>query len=330
MKIFKLFLTAAAVSVGAVWILGCGGDDSSGSGNPGTGNNDPNTSNKYAVTVSAGTGATGGGKYAEGENVTISAGTPPAGQRFWYWEGSTYTNTGSVRFGNYKNATTTFTMLSMDVQIKAFFRDTIQYGAPLVDARDGKTYRTVIRKYANKGDKVPRKPVTWMAENLNYTPKNGNSWCYNDSPDSCAKYGRLYDWATAMALDTSYNSREAGEPFGRQGVCPSGWYLPHIFDWDDLLYNDEKNDNSSAPNSVFKSESGWQQNGTDEYGFSALPGGVRNINGTFSEVGVSGYWWTAYEFNAGTSGVQIISSSTDRGNNVNKHIGYSVRCVKNQ
>jgi len=40
---------------------------------------------------------------------------------------------------------------------------------------------------------------TWMAENLNYTPSSGNSWCYNNQASFCTTYGRLYDWVTVMA-----------------------------------------------------------------------------------------------------------------------------------
>jgi uncharacterized protein (TIGR02145 family) len=39
-----------------------------------------------------------------------------------------------------------------------------------------------------------------MAENLNYQPETGKSWCYNDSDSYCEKYGRLYDWEAAMKV----------------------------------------------------------------------------------------------------------------------------------
>ena len=41
----------------------------------------------------------------------------------------------------------------------------------------------------------------WMAENLNdNSHTSGNSYCYNDQPDSCAVYGRLYDYDAAVDM----------------------------------------------------------------------------------------------------------------------------------
>lgn len=125
----------------------------------------------------------------------------------------------------------------------------------LIDRRDGQTYRTVTI-----GEQ------TWMAENLKY--KTEFSTCHKD-PDSCAKYGRLYEWGEA------YNA------------CPADWHLPTEEDWNTLFATIgakyRKYDGFLGAGEKLKSKSGWlgNGNGTDEYGFSALPAGTSNY---YSEV----------------------------------------------
>ena len=124
----------------------------------------------------------------------------------------------------------------------------------------------------------------WMAQNLNYNPNDGNSWCFEDSPDSCAKYGRLYNWESATA------------------VCPTGWHLPARQEWGDLAVfaggaGDYGTEGAAAKK--LKSKSGWNYggvdgNGTDNYGFSALPGGHRHSANGFIVDG-RGMWWTSTE-----------------------------------
>jgi uncharacterized protein (TIGR02145 family) len=83
---------------------------------------------------------------------------------------------------------------------------------------------------------------------------------------------------------------------------------------------------------ALKSESGWNNygNGTDTYGFSALPGGGWHSNGGFTEVGIYGYWWMAKEDGSGYAYERYMSyngGSVYQYRRVGKSDGKSVRCV---
>jgi uncharacterized protein (TIGR02145 family) len=149
---------------------------------------------------------------------------------------------------------------------------------------------------------------TWMAENLNI--KTGKSWCYREINSYCDKYGRLYDWETAKK------------------VCPAGWHLPSNQEWDDLI---DAAGGRGAVCKTLKATTGWNINGTDNYGFAALPGGFRYYyDGHFDNTGY-GVWWTATEH--GVSGVYGRRMDDLYGGvyeaSYNKGYGFSVRCVKN-
>jgi uncharacterized protein (TIGR02145 family) len=174
---------------------------------------------------------------------------------------------------------------------------------------------------------------TWMAENLNYKPSSGNSWCYDGKESYCDIYGRLYDWSTAMEISTSYNSSKwGGSDVKHQGICPSGWHLPSRKDWETLV----DYAGSSAAYKKLKSAYGWRDDsgdGTDDFGFSALPGGYRYFDGNFYDAGYLGNWWTATEYDGSNAYNWDMGSYYDGVNNYHfynyKSNGYSVRCVKN-
>jgi uncharacterized protein (TIGR02145 family) len=92
-----------------------------------------------------------------------------------------------------------------------------------------------------------------------------------------------------------------------QGVCPAGWHLPSSGEWSTLVnYVDP-----STSCKKLKSTSGWNSyttdgtqysgNGTDEYGFSALPGGRGDSDGSFDDADDYGIWWSATENGGGSS-----------------------------
>jgi len=166
------------------------------------------------------------------------------------------------------------------------------------DARDGKTYKTV--KLENQ---------TWMAENLNYEIEG--SKCYKNDPANCEKYGRLYDWKTAMK------------------ACPKGWHLPNGTEWKTLV-NLAGGDNKAG--NTLKSSSGWNYNGngTDTFSFSALPGGSGSSDDNFNSVGGSGFWWSASEYDAGGAYSQLILYNFENMNysSIIKDYLLSVRCLQ--
>jgi uncharacterized protein (TIGR02145 family) len=181
------------------------------------------------------------------------------------------------------------------------------------DARDSKTY-----KYKLIGSQ------TWMAENLNYNASG--SKCYDNSETNCNTYGRLYNWATAMANSAS----SSANPSGVKGVCPIGWHLPSDAEWTTLT--DFVGDLSTAGTKL-KAVSGWNTGsgyiaGTDNYGFSALPGGGY-FSGGFVNAGNHGTWWSAESdaFYVYSRRIYYSSADVSRGS-YDKAYLFSVRCVQ--
>ena len=168
----------------------------------------------------------------------------------------------------------------------------------LTDLRDGQVYKTVTI-----GNQI------WMAENLNY--KTDSSFCYNDSAEYCAKYGRLYVWTAAM------------------DACPSGWHLPDLAEWKTLL---AAVGGDSVAGAKLKSTSGWNSdgNGTDDFGFTVLPAGGRSSK---DFVGEAAAFWTSEwygEYDDYAYGIRLYTDTIVRKFNSRKYIGSSVRCLKGE
>ncbi len=203
---------------------------------------------------------------------------------------------------------------------------------------DGNHYKTIII-----GNQV------WMAENLkvihypNGDPiplvadntawgnlgnnNTGDAYCYYNN-DANSIYGALYTYAAAIGANWKKGLVK------NQGVCPNGWHLPSDAEWTELENYISSNGHSETVGTALKSKSGWNSNsnGTDNYGFNALPGGYRYYNdGSFYNVGKYGGWWSSTK--EGSSGAYyrdlFYFSSNISKNVVNKLSGFSVRCVKN-
>jgi uncharacterized protein (TIGR02145 family) len=171
---------------------------------------------------------------------------------------------------------------------------------PFTDHRDGKTYKTV---------KIGEQ--TWLAENLNFECEG--SKCYCNNPSNADKYGRLYDWETAMK------------------ICPEGWHLPSKSEYEVL---DKIIGGKKVAGTKLKAASGWNSdgNGTDDYGFSALPGGLGNSSGGFGCVGNRGNWWSASEDDCNSkysySRLMFYNTRSTYWDILDKSLFLSLRCVR--
>lgn len=87
-----------------------------------------------------------------------------------------------------------------------------------VDARDGFAYKQVCIG-----------TQAWMGENLRYV--SPGSRCYGDVTSQCNIYGRLYEWTAIMNGGGFTNAN----PSNVRGLCPAGWHVPSLSEWDVLL-----------------------------------------------------------------------------------------------
>jgi len=217
----------------------------------------------------------------------------------------------------------------------------------------GQDYRTVVIG-----------SQTWMADNLNYYVPG--SKCYGEDGQvydavagglvtlsssqiqaNCVAYGRLYDWATAMDIDASFNtSYWGGSDVNHKGICPTNWHIPNNDDWEALVNHAGTSWRDAGI--YLKSASGWNfnnvnGNGTNDYGFSALPGGIGGFfvdgNLAYSGVGGQGLWWSASEVSndcverqeedCGFAMIMMYNSEYAAVDEEEPFRLYSVRCVKN-
>ena len=209
----------------------------------------------------------------------------------------------------------------------------------MTDSRDGQTYKTV--KIGSQ---------EWMAENLNYAytavpykykdnTSDSTSWCYDNDPTNCAKYGRLYTWSAAMDSVGTWSANGKGCGYGVQctpiypvrGICPEGWHLPNDTEWDTLFV---AVGGSEVAGNVLRSQTGWDNNGngTDAFGFSALPAGYRyNYEGQFLYAGSAVHFWTSLDrhsdfvWEMNLDEMKCVNWCQD---DKNKSSAISVRCVK--
>jgi uncharacterized protein (TIGR02145 family) len=160
--------------------------------------------------------------------------------------------------------------------------------------------------------------IRLVTENLEWSRLSTDAYCWydNDSSSYVDSYGALYNW-TAVHSDK---------------LAPSGWRVATDADWTTLTTY--LGGESTAGGKLKEKGTGdWQSpnaGATNEVGFAALPGGYRGTDGTFSDMGLSGDWWTASEENDINAWFRGVGNNLGIVSRVglSKIYGLSVRCVK--
>ncbi|MBI5186442.1 MAG: chitobiase/beta-hexosaminidase C-terminal domain-containing protein [Nitrospinae bacterium] len=286
------------------------------------------------TTAPATTASPSGGSFTSAQSVTLTCSDSGSGcyQTFYTTDGSTPSTLSTVYATPITiSATTILKYFSVDVNgntetVKAetYAISATTTGNITVTDIDGNVYNTVTIG-----------AQTWMKENLKVTKyRDGTAiptttadisaetspkyqWAYNATESNASIYGRLYTWHAAT------DSR---------GLCPAGWHLPTDSEWTTL---ENYLGGSSVAGGKMK-EAGtthWASPNTgadNSSGFTALPGGYRHRNGTFSNVGYYGFLWSATGYSSAGAwrrdlyygdGIVYRSSGT-------MSFGSSVRCAK--
>jgi len=162
--------------------------------------------------------------------------------------------------------------------------------------------------------------IPYVTDDATWSVLTSGAYCnYNNSEANALIYGNLYNWYAVA------DSR---------GIAPVGWHVPIDAEWQTLV--DILGGELIAGGALKETGTAhWvdPNTGTDEFGFTALPGGYRLINGTFRGMGTNALFWSCTEdesafmpfgwyrslFNS-SSGILRLSDS--------KRIGMSVRCVR--
>ena len=175
------------------------------------------------------------------------------------------------------------------------------------DMRDGKVYSTITIDSQK-----------WFSENLNYEASS-DSYCLDNIEEYCDQYGRLYGWSAIETLEGLNSS-----------ICPSGWKVPSLNDWETLANYLSENDPKSEIlenhwteiGRLMKAES-W--NGTNQSGFNVIPSGYISYTGT--HVSGQAHWWSSTVTTSIAEYVRINNEDLEKVKGTIDGIR-SIRCVE--
>ena len=162
-----------------------------------------------------------------------------------------------------------------------------------------------------------------IIDNTQWSNLTSGAWVYyKNAAANNTKHGKLYNWHT---VSPSSN--------GNKNVCPTGWHVPTDDEWTELTGYLEGTGVAGGKMKVVGTTNRNSPNtdATNTSLFTGLPGGFRDGNGSFSDIGGYGDWWSSTE-NFTNNGLDrylnYYNGFAYRSYNDGKQVGLSVRCLR--
>ena len=170
-------------------------------------------------------------------------------------------------------------------------------------------------------------PIPNITDNTTWGLSTGAYCDYSNTPANSITYGRLYNW---YAVDNNAATKVASN--GGKNVCPTSWHVPSDDEWTTLI---TYLGGESVAGGKLKETGAFHwytpnTGATNETGFTALPGGLRDDTGVYNEIGLYGNWWSSTDRSVTYAWMRYIynTSASVNMNGDPKRYGFSVRCVR--
>ncbi len=174
-------------------------------------------------------------------------------------------------------------------------------------------------------------PIPQVTDPTAWAELTTGAWCYyNNDAANGATYGKLYNWYAVAGI---WNEASKTDATQRKKLAPTGYHVPTDAEWTTLTTY-LGGESIAGGKMKATGTSLWNTPNTDatnSSGFSGLPGGCRDYNGTFFVIGYNAYWWSSSEFNNSNVWYNFLdyyNGNAYRYNDSSKTYGFSVRCLR--
>jgi uncharacterized protein (TIGR02145 family) len=232
----------------------------------------------------------------------------------------------------------------------------INIAGPNVTDIDGNTYQSVTncgqtwtKQNLNVSKYSDGTPIPQVTNTSQWAALTTGAWCYyNNDPANGPIYGKLYNWYALVGI---YDAASAANPALRKKLAPTGWHVSSDTEWNALIncFDPSAVGGNNIPNLAggkmkLTGTLLWQSpntGATNESGFTGLPGGYRNYDGSFTDLGANNQpfyfnrvlarWWSSAGDASETPFFRLLDyytgNATRRDNP--KTMGAALRCIKN-